>query len=100
MAIAERAVRVLRHPQVALVTTLHSGMFDAAAMPRLASLFDVVVDLYRPDWGDMGADGRGSAVVAVRKAPGRQPDPRPYPYRIDDGGRIVVRTDFYKPEPA
>lgn len=92
---AERAIRLLRHPQIALLATLHAEMLDAATAGRLASLFDVVVDLYLPDWGEMADDGRRQPVLAVRKAPAPSVDPRPYPYRVEPGVQLVVRTDFY-----
>jgi circadian clock protein KaiC len=64
--------------------------------PYLTNHFDVVVDLYTPDWGDLrGADDRGRPVMRVVKARGVRVDTRPYPFRISKEGGVVVQKDFY-----
>ncbi|MEA3202136.1 MAG: circadian clock protein KaiC [Thermoplasmata archaeon] len=64
--------------------------------PYLTNHFDVVIDLYTPDWGDLrGADDRGRPVMRVVKARGVRVDTRPYPFRISKEGGVVVQKDFY-----
>jgi circadian clock protein KaiC len=62
----------------------------------LTNHFDVVIDLYTPDWGDLkGADDRGRPVMRLLKARGVRVDTRPYPFRISRDGGVVVQKDFY-----
>ncbi|HEX2021964.1 MAG TPA: ATPase domain-containing protein [Candidatus Thermoplasmatota archaeon] len=81
-------------PDVSLFDTVMAA--DDALQPFLTNHFDVVVDLYTPDWGDMrGADDRGRPVMRVVKARGVRVDTRPYPFRVSKEGGVVVQKDFY-----
>jgi len=79
---------------ISLLDTVMSS--NDALQPYLTNHFDVVIDLYTPDWGDLkGADDRGRPVMRVVKARGVRVDTRPYPFRISKEGGVVVQKDFY-----
>lgn len=85
---------LVNRPDVALFDTVMASETDL--QPFLVNHFDVVVDLYTPDWGDLrGADDRGRPVMRVVKARGVRVDTRPYPFRVSKEGGVVVQKDFY-----
>lgn len=65
--------------------------------PYLTNHYDMVVDLYSPDWGDLRAAGSSEKpVMRVVKARGLKVDTRPYPYRVRAEGGVVVQKEFYR----
>ena len=81
-------------PQVSMLDTVMAS--SDVLQSYLTNHFDVVIDLYTPDWGDLkGADDRGRPVMRVVKARGVRVDTRPYPFRISREGGVVVQKDFY-----
>lgn len=81
-------------PEVSMLDTVMSS--SDILQSYLTNHFDVVIDLYTPDWGDLkGADDRGRPVMRLVKARGVRVDTRPYPFRISKEGGVVVQKDFY-----
>jgi circadian clock protein KaiC len=81
-------------PDVSMLDTVM--MSNDLLQAYLTNHFDVVLDLYTPDWGDLkGADDRGRPVMRIVKARGVRVDTRPYPFRISREGGVVVQKDFY-----
>ncbi len=60
---------------------------------NLLNAFDIILDLYTPDWGTM-TTGSNYRVLQMQTAP-TMIDSRPYPYTIVPGRGIVVQHDFY-----
>jgi circadian clock protein KaiC len=95
VSLIHRKNRILRQPGVTLFDTLPYAVLEEKDLNRLLNAFDVLLDLYTPDWGEMGMVGGGSyRVMQVRKAPSSF-DTRPYPYVIDQNSGIVVQDRFY-----
>ena len=81
-------------PLVSLLDTVMAS--QDVLQSYLTNHFDVVIDLYTPDWGDLkGADDRGRPVMRLVKARGVRVDARPYPFRVSREGGVVVQKDFY-----
>jgi circadian clock protein KaiC len=81
-------------PQVSMLDTVMAS--QDILQSYLTNHFDVVIDLYTPDWGDLrGADDRGRPVMRLVKARGVRVDSRPYPFRVSKEGGVVVQKDFY-----
>ncbi|HUR67780.1 MAG TPA: ATPase domain-containing protein [Candidatus Thermoplasmatota archaeon] len=81
-------------PQVSMLDTVMAS--QDVLQSYLTNHFDVVIDLYTPDWGDLrGADDRGRPVMRLVKARGVRVDSRPYPFRVSREGGVVVQKDFY-----
>lgn len=94
--VVHRKVRRLRRPDVAILDTLLHQMLQPADLYSLMGAYDVVLDLYTPDWGEMRAAGAaGGRVLQVRKTRGAHADGRPHPYAIVPGEGIVLRGDYY-----
>jgi len=67
--------------------------------PYLTNHYDMVVDLYTPDWGDLRMAGDSDKpVMRMVKARGLKVDTRPYPYRVRSEGGVVVQKEFYRPQ--
>lgn len=65
--------------------------------PYLTNHYDMVVDLYTPDWGDLRMAGDADKpVMRMVKARGLKVDTRPYPYRVRSEGGVVVQKEFYR----
>ncbi len=95
VALIHRKNRSLRMPQVTLFDTLPHEVLSQSDLHKLLNAFDIILDLYTPNWGEMGvARGGGYRVLQVRKSPSNS-DSRPYPYTIVPGKGITVQDRFY-----
>ncbi len=91
-----RKNHLLRHSGVTLFDTLLHNTLESSNLHNLINAFDVILDMYTPDWGEMGiARSSGHRVIQMRKAP-TSVDLRPFPYNITDGIGIVVQNTFYQ----
>lgn len=96
VALVHRKNRLLRRPDVSIFDTLLLQMLEKSELYSLLNAFDVVVDLYTPDWGEMALSGNtGYRALRVRKVRGASADTRPYPYTISRTEGIVVQKDYY-----
>jgi circadian clock protein KaiC len=94
--LVHRKNRLLRRPDVTTFDTLLLQMLEKSELYSLLNAFDVVVDLYTPDWGEMALSGNtGYRALRVRKVRGANADTRPYPYIISRTEGIVVQKDYY-----
>lgn len=99
VSLIHRKNRTLRMPGVSIFDTLPYNVLETISMHKLLNAFDVILDMYTPDWGEMGyAKGIGYRVIQVRKFPG-DVDTRSYPYLIVPGRGLVVQHDFYQQKP-
>jgi circadian clock protein KaiC len=97
VALVHRKNRVIRQPGVTMLDTLPHDVLERSNLNRLLNAYDVILDLYTPDWGAMGtARGNGQRVIQVSKALTGNVDTRPYPYRIVPGTGIVIQRNFYR----
>lgn len=91
----ERKNRLLRQLDVALFDTILPKTLNESILYSLLNSYDVVLDVYVPNWGEMGQTGQGFRVLQVRKSRGTHSDTRPYPYTIRQGKGISVQEGFY-----
>jgi circadian clock protein KaiC len=99
--LAQQKNRMLARPDVTVMDTLLNGMLDDRTQTGLMNGYDIVLDLFTPDWGDMRLSGSlGHRVLQIKKARGLPVDSRPFPYTIDPGRGIVINTSFYPPSPS
>lgn len=91
----ERKNRLLRQPHVTLLDTILPKTLNENILYSLLNSYDMVLDIYIPDWGEMGQAGQGFRVLQMRKARGIHADNRPYPFTIRPGKGVVVQEDFY-----
>ncbi|MEP0856993.1 ATPase domain-containing protein [Trichocoleus sp. DQ-U1] len=95
IAFIERKNRLLRQLDVALFDTILPKTLNESILYSLLNSYDVVLDVYVPNWGEMGQTGQGFRVLQVRKSRGTHADTRPYPYTIRQGKGISVQEGFY-----
>lgn len=95
LSFIERKNRLLRQPNVAQMDLFLSKTLDENVTYSLQNSYDIVMEIYIPDWGAMGQGGQGLRVLQIRKARGSQVDTRPYPYTIKPGEGIVLQKGFY-----
>ena len=88
--------RLLREPDVAVFDTILPQTLDENLLYTILNNYDVVIDLYTPDWGEMGHARAGNRVLQVRKVRGNAFDNRPYPYAIIPGRGIILNHAFYE----
>jgi circadian clock protein KaiC len=94
--LVHRKNRLLRRPDVTTFDTLLLQMLEKSELYSLLNAFDVVLDLYTPDWGEMALSGNtGYRALRVRKVRGANADTRPYPYVISRTEGVVVQKDYY-----
>ncbi len=89
--------RLLRQPGVVLFDIFLKQILNRTDLYALLNAFDVAIELYIPDWGEMNRPGNlGYPSLRVIKSRGTRADTRPYPYRISLSEGIVVQTDYYQ----
>ncbi|MBD2742255.1 ATPase domain-containing protein [Coleofasciculus sp. FACHB-1120] len=91
----ERKNRLLRQLDVALFDTILPKTLNESILYSLLNSYDVVLDVYVPNWGEMGQSGQGFRVLQARKSRGTHADTRPYPYTIRQGKGVSVQEGFY-----
>ncbi|MBW4576670.1 MAG: AAA family ATPase [Aphanothece sp. CMT-3BRIN-NPC111] len=91
----ERKNRLLRRLDVALFDTILPKTLNESLLYSLLNSYDAVLDVYIPNWGEMGQAGQGFRVLQMRKSRGTNADTRPYPYTIRPGKGVVVQEGFY-----
>ena len=97
VALVHRMNRLLGRADVAIFDIMLRRMLEESDLYSLLNAFDVVLDLYTPDWGDMSLAGNvGYRALQVRKARGVNADTRPFPYTISPTEGVVVEKDFYR----
>lgn len=95
VAFIEQKNRLLRQPNLALLDTILPGTLSDHISYSLRNNYDVVLDIYHPDWGEMEQTGQGLRVLKVNKARGVNITTRPYPYTIHSGVGVVMQEGFY-----
>ena len=97
IALIHRKNRLLAAPDVALFDTLLSGTLEGNRLYSLVNAYDIVVDLFIPDWGEMKFGGKtGYRAIQLSKVRGANVDGRPYPYIISPNDGIVIQKDYYR----
>jgi circadian clock protein KaiC len=97
VGMVHRKNRLLLKPNVVLFDILLKQTLQTSELYSLLNAFDIVLDLYTPDWGEMKQAGiSGYRVLQVLKARGAYADTRPYPYTISSTEGIVVQKDYYQ----
>ena len=89
--------RLLRQPGVVLFDIFLKQVLDRSNLYALLNAFDVAIELYIPNWGEMNRPGNlGYPSLRVIKSRGSRADTRPYPYRISFTEGIMVQRDYYQ----
>ncbi len=89
--------RLMKQRGIVIFDTLLSRTLYEKDLYRLIDSYDVVIDLYLPNWGEMAQTGaKGGQVVKVRKARGVRADTRPYPYTIRAQEGVILEERFYR----
>ncbi len=97
VSLVYRKNRLLRRPDVAILDIMLWDTVRDHNLSNLLNTFDVVLDLYTPNWGEMNLAGSvGYRAMQVRKARGVRADSRPFPYTISPTEGIVVQSDYYR----
>ena len=97
VALIHKKNRLLAAPDVALFDTLLAGTLEGSQMYSMVNAYDIVVDLFMPDWGEMKLAGKsGYRAIQLAKVRGANVDGRPYPYIIMPNDGIVVQKDYYR----
>jgi circadian clock protein KaiC len=92
-----RKNRLLRQHGVVLFDIFLKQILSQSDLYALLNAFDVAIDLYIPNWGEMNRPGNfGYPSLRVIKSRGTRADTRPYPYRISQTEGIVVQKDYYQ----
>ncbi|MFW9996456.1 MAG: RAD55 family ATPase [Candidatus Odinarchaeota archaeon] len=90
-----RKNQVLQSPDISIFDIILRDTLSKREIYKLVNSYDVCMDLYIPDWGEMKQAGEtGSRVLRVKKARGIITDTRPYPYVISSEG-IQIQKNFY-----
>lgn len=93
-----RKNKLLRRPNVCVFDSMLRDTLRINENYRLVNAFEIYIDLYTPDWGEMTQAGKtGIRSLQVKKSRGVASDMRPYPYTIGKSG-IVVQKNFYRLE--
>lgn len=91
-----RKNRLLKQPDVVFFDTFLKGILEPGMLSSLLNAYDICVELYRPDWGDMNQLGNsGYPSLRITKARSVKADIRPYPYRLHESEGIAIQTDYY-----
>ncbi len=97
LALVQAKNRLLRQPGVSIFDTMLRRVLPEDTTNSLLNAFDVVLDLYTPDWGDMSQPQRtGRRVLQVLKARGAYLDSRPYPYTLSSIDGVRVQKSYYE----
>ncbi len=98
VALVHRKTRMLRRPDVAVFSTLLRETLERSDLYSLLNAFDVVIDLYTPDWGEVRLNGNmGYRALQVRKARGVRISNQSFPYTISPTQGVVIHKEFSKP---
>ena len=97
VSLVHKKNRLFSRPDVGIFDCLLSGALEGNRLYSLINAYDVVVDLYVPDWGEMKFAGNtGYRALQLSKVRGANADSRPYPYTISATDGLVVRKDYYQ----
>lgn len=92
-----RRRQLVNRPDISVFDTVMAS--TDALQPYLTNHYDMVIDLYTPDWGDLRMAGDSDKpVMRMVKARGLKVDTRPYPYRVRSEGGVVIQKEFYRPQ--
>lgn len=90
-----RRRQLMNRPDISTLNTVMAS--DDELQHYLTNHYDMVIDLYTPDWGDLRMAGDSDKpVMRIVKARGLKVDTRPYPYRVRTEGGVVVQKEFYR----
>jgi circadian clock protein KaiC len=89
--------RLLSGLGVSVFNTLPPIGIDRSDHYSLLNAYDVVVELYTPNWGEMSQIGRqDDRALKILKLRGAKADLRPYPYTISMTEGIILQKDYYR----
>ena len=92
-----RKNRLLRQPDVAMFNTFPQLAMEDSERYSLLNAYDVVLNLYTPNWGEMNQQGKiGNRVLKIGKIRGARADLRPYPYTISPNEGILLQKNYYQ----
>lgn len=95
--LVHRKNRLLQRPDTVLFDTLLPQTLPSGDVYSLLNAFDLVLDLYTPDWGEMKLAGNvGYRALRVSKLRVGSADTRPFPYTLSPSEGVVVQKGFYR----
>lgn len=97
VALMHRKQRLLSRFDATIFDVLLRQALNENFTYRLLNSYEIVLDLYTPDWGQMNLAGdTGYRVLQVHKARGVGVDHRPFPYVISPTDGIMIQQDYYR----
>jgi len=97
ISLVYRKNRLLRQPDVAMFNTFPQLAMEDSDRYSLLNAYDVVLNLYTPDWGEMNQQGKiGNHALKIGKIRGARADLRPYPYTISLHEGILLQQKYYQ----
>ena len=97
ISLVHRKNRLLGRPDISLFDVMLAQTLEGNQLHSLMNTYDIVIDLFIPDWGEMTVAGiSGYRALQMTKVRGARVDGRPYPYTINDNIGIVVQKDYYR----
>ncbi|MEO0373616.1 MAG: ATPase domain-containing protein [Cyanobacteria bacterium P01_A01_bin.17] len=92
-----RKNRLLRQPAVLLFDVFLIGILEAGLRSSLLNAYDVSVEMYRPNWGEMSQhQDFGYPSLRITKARGVRVDHRPYPYTLSATEGVKMQANYYQ----
>ena len=96
VSLVYRKNRLLGRENLAVLDIILSGSMEESHQYSLMNAYDIVIDLFTPDWGEMKFAGQsGYRALKMTKVRGARVDGRPYPYIISTNDGLVVQKDYY-----
>ncbi|MHA1401721.1 MAG: RAD55 family ATPase [Candidatus Heimdallarchaeaceae archaeon] len=87
--------RIFRRSNVIIFETLLAKTLEENILYNTMQSYDVVIEMFEPNWGEMGESGQPLRAIRVKKARGAYVNTRIYPYIIKKGEGIVIQKDIY-----
>ncbi len=95
--LVNRKNSLLGRDNVVIFDTILAKTVEENDFIQLSNSYDMVVDMFTPDWGQMKMTGNiGYRALQFKKARGVKVDKRPFPYTISLTDGIVVQKDYYE----
>ena len=92
-----RKNQLLRQPGVVQFDVFLKDILLPGQQSSLLNAYDNVIDLYRPNWGDMNPQGNlGYPSLRVIKTRGIRSDTRPYPYSLAPTEGVVIQANYHQ----
>jgi len=86
---------LLRNAGAVIFDLMLDQILSTVEFNRMMGAYDVMIELFYPDWGEMQQQGIGSNAFRIVKSRISKFDNHPYPYTIERGKGVVLHRWFY-----